>query len=144
MAGSITAANAIFQLYIPDVFSSPQQLQGFAADDIFDTDDQELVQAQMGVDGQLSAGFVFVETKQSITLQADSASNDVFDQWNGAQQAALDAFPASAVIVLPAIGKKWQMTRGFLTSFKPIPGAGKVLKPRRFMITWQRNGQAPN
>jgi hypothetical protein len=143
MSGSITAANAIFQLFIPDVFSAPQQLQGFAADDIFDTDDQELVQTTMGVDGLLSAGFVFVETKQSITLQADSESNDVFDQWNGAQQANLDAFPASAVIVLPAIGKKWQLTRGFLTSFKPIPSAGKILKPRKFTITWQRNGLAP-
>jgi hypothetical protein len=67
MAGSITAANAIFQLYIPAVFSAPQQLQGFAADDIFDTENQELVQTQMGVDGLLSGGFVFIETKQTIT-----------------------------------------------------------------------------
>jgi hypothetical protein len=143
MAGSITAANAIFQLDIPDLFAAPQQLQGFAADDIFGTDDQETVQTSMGVDGLLSAGFVFVETRQRITLQADSASNDVFDQWNGAQQAALDAFPASAVVILPALRKKWQMTRGFLTSYKPIPDAGKILRPRTFTITWQRNGLAP-
>lgn len=143
MAGSITAANAIFQIFIPDVFPSPQQLQGFAADDIFDTESQEVVQTQMGVDGLLSAGFVYVETKQTITLQANSPSNDVFDQWNAAQQAALDAFPASAVVVLPALGQKWQLTRGFLTSFKPIPGAGKVLKPRAFTITWQNNSMAP-
>lgn len=143
MAGSITAANAIFQLFIPDIFPAPQQLQGFSTDDIFDTEDQQSVQTQMGVDGLLSAGFVFVEVKQSITLMPNSPSNDVFDQWNASQLAALDSFPASAVVILPAIGKKWQMTRGFLTSYKPIPGAGQVLKPRKFGITWQRSGIAP-
>lgn len=143
MSGNLTAANAIFQLSIPAVFPSPQQLQGFSADDIFDTDSQEAVQTQMGVDGLLSAGFVFVETKQTITLQADSESNLVFDQWRDAEKAALNAFPASATIILPALGRKWTMTRGFLTTYKPIPGAGKILKPRAFGITWNKNGGAP-
>lgn len=143
MSGNITAANAVFQLFIPDVFPSPQQLQGFSADDIFDTESQEAVQTQMGVDGLLSAGFVFVETKQSITLQADSPSGSIFDQWRAAEKAALTAFAASATISLPSLGRKWTMTRGFLTAYKPIPGAGKILKPRTFGITWNKDGGAP-
>jgi hypothetical protein len=143
MSGNLTAANAIFQLSIPAVFQSPQQLQGFSADDIFDTDSQEAIQAIMGVDGFLSAGFTYVETKQSITLQADSASGAIFDAWRDAEKAALNAFPASATIILPAISRKWTMVRGFLTGYKPIPGAGKVLKPRTFGITWNSNGGAP-
>lgn len=143
MAGNLTAANCVFQLFIPDVFPAPQQLQGFAADDIFDTDSQEAVQTQMGVDGLLSAGFVYVETKQQITLQADSDSGDVFDQWRAAEKAALNAFAASAVIILPSLNRKYEMTRGFLTAYKPIPGAGKILKPRQFGITWNSNGGAP-
>lgn len=144
MAKDLTAANSIFQLFIPDVFPAPQQLQGYAADDIFDVEDQESVQVQMGVDGELAAGFVYVETKQSITLMPTSDSNDVFDQWNAAQKAALTVFPASAVIILPGLNKKWQMTRGFLTRYKPIPGAGKIIKPRTFGITWNANSGAPS
>lgn len=143
MSGSITAANAIFMLTIPGVFNSPQQLQGFSADDIFDTDDQTIIQTSMGVDGLLSAGFVFTPTVQSITLQSNSESNSVFDEWNSAQQAALDAIEANGVVVLPSIGRKWQMTRGFLTTWKSIPGAAQVLKPRRFQITWQNAERAP-
>lgn len=140
---NLTAANSIFQLFIPDVFPSPQQLQGYSADDIFDTDSQEEVQTQMGVDGLLSAGFVYAETKQSITLMPNSDSNDVFDQWRAAERAALSVFAASAVIILPALGRKWQMTRGFLTSYISIPGAGKILKARKFGITWNKNSGAP-
>lgn len=144
MAKDLTAANSIFQLSIPDVFPAPQQLQGYSADDIFETEDQEGIQTQMGVDGELAAGFVYVETKQSITLMPTSDSNDVFDQWRDAEKAALSVFRASAVIILPALGRKWQMTRGFLTRYKPIPGAGKILKPRTFGITWNANSGAPS
>lgn len=143
MAGNLTAANCVFQLSIPDVFPSPQQLQGFAADNIFDVDPQEAIQTQMGVDGLLSAGFVYVETRQSITLQGDSASNDVFDAWRDAEKAALNVFPASAVVVLPAINRKYEMTRGFMTSYMPFSSAGKILQPRKFTITWNRSDGAP-
>lgn len=143
MSGNLTAANCVFQLFIPDVFFTPQQLQGFSADDIFDVDSQEAVQTQMGVDGLLSAGFVYVETRQSITLQADSASNDVFDAWRAAEKSALNAFPASGVIVFPSLNRKYEMTRGFLTSYPPLASAGKILKPRKFGITWNRSDGAP-
>ncbi len=142
--GNLTAANAVIQLFIPDVFPAPQQLQGFSADDIFDTDSQQAIQTAMGVDGQLSAGFVFVETVQTFTLQADSDSNAVFDAWRDAEKAQLTVFPASAIISLTAIGRKYQMTRGFLTGYKPVPGAGKILKPRAFQITWNKSDGAPS
>lgn len=140
--GSITAANAIYQIIIPGVFDAPQQLQGFAADDIFSTDPLTSTETSMGVDGLLSAGFVNVEVKQGITFQADSASNDVFDNWFAANFAAKDSFPASAVIIIPSIRRKWQMTTGFLTTYPPLPDGGKVLKPRKFGITWQSASRA--
>lgn len=135
--GSITSANAIYQLSIVLVYPIPQQLQGFSTDDIFGTDPLESAQVQMGVDGVLSAGFVFVEVKQNITLQADSPSNDVFDNWYAAQQLIKDTYRATGLIMLTAIGKKWNMLNGVLTMYPPIPDAKKVLQPRRFGITWE-------
>jgi len=137
MARSITAANAIYMLSIIPVFPIPVQLQGFSADDVFGTDPQTVAETSMGVDGKLSAGFVFNAVNQNVTLQADSASNDVFDAWQTAQQVIKDTYRAQAVITLTAIGRKWTLTNGVLTTYPPLPDAKKVLQPRRFGITWE-------
>lgn len=141
---TITSANAIIMIGVPGLFPVPQQLQGFAADDVFDTDALDSAEVLMGVDGQLSAGFVFVPVKQNYSLQADSASNLFFDTWWAVQQQLHEVLPANANVVLGAVGTKWAMTRGFLTSFKPTPDAKKVLQPRRFTITWESVLPAPS
>src|SRR6266478_393292 len=104
---SITGATTIITITIPPLFSSPQQLQGFAADDVFETDPIDSIERYMGVDGIMSAGFVFVPITQHFALQADSPSNAVFDQWWNAQFAAKDVLFASGVAILIALGTKW-------------------------------------
>jgi|SRR5882672_4531500 len=135
---SITAANATFLLSITGLFPTPQQLQGFATDDVFDTQPLKSTEVLMGVDGLLSGGFVFVAVEQAITLQADSPSGDVFDQWFNAQQAAKDVFVAQGVIILTTLNRKYALTKGFLTTYMPIPDAKKLMQPRKFGITWER------
>lgn len=140
---SITSANAVYMLSIPPLYLVPQQLQGFAADDVFGTDPLANAETLMGVDGRLSGGFVFSPTMQNITLQADSRSNDIFQNWREAQIAALETLIANAVILLPSLGRKWTMTRGFLTQFPPLPDTKRVLQPRRYQITWESFSPAP-
>ena len=70
----ITSANAIYTLIIPDVFPAPQQLQGFATDDAFDTDASDVVEARIGVDGIASYGFTPFLVTQTIHFQSDSPS----------------------------------------------------------------------
>ncbi|QPF81677.1 hypothetical protein IC762_17790 [Bradyrhizobium genosp. L] len=132
----ITAANAILTLAIPGLFSSPQQIQGFSADDVYDLNEVSNVQAVMGVDGVLSGGFVWVPQEQSIVLQANSDSNAIFDTWNQNQKASQRTYPASGVLTLPSLGLKFVQSGGLLTTYK-LPGAKKILTPRRFIITWE-------
>lgn len=134
---SITAANAIVMLSIIGIVPVPQQIQGFAADDVFDTDAIESAEVSMGVDGVMTAGFVFVPVRQTFTVQADSPSASIFDLWWATQQAAADIFYANGLVVLPSLGQKWQQTKGALTSWKPIPDAKKLLQARKFQITWE-------
>lgn len=141
--GSITAANTTFLIAIPGLYDVPQQLQGFAADDIFGTDAIAPSEVLQGVDGRLSGGFVYNPVPQSITLQADSASNDLFDQWNSVMRASLDTFVAQGTVLWPSLGRKWTLTKGFLTSYKPTPNAGKLLQPRQHQITWESVVPAP-
>src|SRR5262249_12817830 len=111
-------------------------LIGFAADDVFEGDAIESTEFLMGVDGFMSAGFVYVPVPQNFALQADSPSIFVFDQWFNAQQFAQDVFPATGGVTRKAVGKKYRMTNGVLSSYKPIPDIKKLLQPQRFRITW--------
>lgn len=134
---SITGANAVFMLTIPDVFPAPLKLQGFAADDVCDTEPQEIAETLMGVDGNQSAGFVFNSVKQVIALQADSPSISLFDAWAAAQRVARAIFEAQGVIILTDLGIKWVLVDGVMTTYPPIPNIKKLLQPRRFGMTWE-------
>jgi hypothetical protein len=140
---SITGAGVVLTLTIPPLFPIPQQLQGFAVDDVYDIPQIKSVEVMMGVDGVLSAGFVYVQIPQEIILQADSASNGIFDTWWTQMQAAKDIYAASGLIKLPGLATKFSMINGFLTGYKPAPGAKRVLQPRRYEVTWQSIAPAP-
>ncbi|MCC8963775.1 hypothetical protein H8A95_16005 [Bradyrhizobium sp. Pear76] len=138
----ITSANAILMLSIATLFPTPQQLQGFSTDDVYDLDAISNVQVQMGIDGLLSGGFVWKEQPQSIVLQANSPSNAVFDTWNSSQKASQQTYQANGILTLPSLGIKFVQTKGFLTEYK-LPGGKKVLTPRRYIITWEDVSPAP-
>jgi hypothetical protein len=140
---TLTAANSVYLLVIADLFPAPQQLQGYAADDVFSTEAVTSVETQMGVDGNLSGGWVPTEKKQNINLQADSVSSLMFDVWHQSQETIHDAFIANAVIRYPSIGRSFILTKGFLTSYMPMADVGRILKPRRFQITWGSIISAP-
>ena len=133
----ITGANATFALSVPDVFPAPIQLQGFAADDVFDVDPIESAEVLIGVDGILSAGFVFSLVRQTIALQADSDSNALFEAWHAANIVARTNFFAQGIVILTAIDTKWVLANGALTSFPPMPNVHRLLQPRRYGVTWQ-------
>lgn len=140
---SLTSANAVLMLSITGLFPIPQQLQGFATDDVTDLADIAPAEGQMGVDGKLSAGFVHVPIVQGIMLQADSDSNDLFDAWFAAQNAAGEVYFANGILRLASVQRSFVLTKGFLSSYKPAPDAKKVLQPRKYSITWEKMVGAP-
>jgi hypothetical protein len=140
---SITSADAVLTFTQAVLFSTPQQLQNFAVDDIYDTDQIKSIEAQMGVDGNLSFGFVFVPVMQNFNLMADSPSISIFEQIFGAQQAAKTVYPINGSILLPSLGKKYIMTNGGLSGYKPTPDAKRVLQAMKFQVTWQSVLPAP-
>jgi hypothetical protein len=133
---TITSANSVYMLQILDLFPTAQQLQGYSTDAAFATESYDPVEAMMGVDGIMSAGWVPVIKKQTISLQADSSSCDIFDAWNSAQQTARELYFAMGTIVLPALGKEYTMWKGVLSTYVPHAEAAKTLRFRQFGITW--------
>lgn len=133
---TITAANSVFTLLVVPIFPVPFQLQGYAADAAFETETVDAAETIMGVDGIMSAGFTPFISPMRITLQADSPSLDVFEQWLGAQKAIKELFFAQATIALPAVGKSYQCTKGVLKRVTQAPPARKVLQPAEYQIDW--------
>lgn len=140
---SITAANAIIMITIPGLFSVPQRIQGFSADNVYDAADQEIVETAMGVDGILSGGFVFTPIEQNFSLQADSASNVIFEQWAAAMLNGRDVITANGETTLLSVNRKYVSTKGFLVNKSPLATAARTLQPRRFMIRWERVAANP-
>jgi len=135
---TITSANSSFALIVPGVYSAPQSIQGYATDDAFTAEAVEKVEAMMGIDGKLSAGYIFNPYKMTVTLQADSASLALFTNWQLAQDAVREVIAASATIIIPSIGFKYAMSNGYLTRFQAMPEAKKTLGPPKFEITWEK------
>ncbi|WP_267550380.1 phage tail fiber protein [Rhizobium rhizogenes] len=135
--GSLTAANAVITLTIPGLFNSPVQIQGFTADNVYEMPTVELTQTAMGVDGYLSAGFVFNPIDQTFSIQADSNANVIFDTWAATMLTQRDTFRVSGETTLKSIGRSFICTNGALISWAPAPAAQKILAPRQALIRWQ-------
>ena len=134
---TITSANSMFTLVVAGLFPAPVQLKGYASDKAFTTEAVDLAEVQMGVDGRMTAGFVPNPVKQTITLQADSPSKDIFTAVIQAMKTAREVFYISGSISLPSTGESFTLTRGILTNVKQIPNAQKVLQPVDYVITWE-------
>lgn len=134
---TLTSANAIFLLGITGLFDVPVQLQGFAAEDIFDAEGVDTAETVMGVDGKLSAGWVPSIKKIGVTIQADSDSIDFFERWYAAQRAVRETYFGFGSIYLRSTQKKYNLVRVVLKNYKPLPDAKKILQSRKFMLDCQ-------
>lgn len=133
---NITSANSVFMLAIPPLYTSPQHIQGYAADAAWDLGESEPTEIYIGVDGIVSAGFTPFLTDFTLHLQADSPSNVIFETWLESQKITQGIYFAAATLNLVSIGRTYTMSQGVLRRMPPIAGSRKVLQPRDFVITW--------
>jgi len=137
MAGNITSANSVLALGVASLYTIPQQLQGFAADDAYTVDAVDAAEVVLGVDGKKSAGWIPQIKIMNITLQGDSDSNTFFESWYAAQEAGRVTYPAFGIITQESVGRTYALTNGTLVNYAPISDAGKTLRPRKFSIHWE-------
>lgn len=137
MANIITSADAIFALTVTNLYPSAQTLEGYAADAMFALGDTEMATTVRGADGKLSAGFVFGEYLQTITIMPDSPSRDIFETWQLTSLTSKAVFRCNATIILPAISRKYTLVNGVLQRVKAIPDANRVLQAQTFQINWE-------
>lgn len=135
---TITAANAVFTLSIEDLYPVGQRIQGWSSDDAFTTEALDMTETVMGIDGHLSGGFVFNPVDQTITVMPDSPSIEVFENWQASMRTLRETLVATATIQLPAINRRFTLTRGFLISAPPIASVQRTLQPMGFQVRWEK------
>lgn len=140
--GNITSADAAVILTVDGLYSQVP-IQGFASDDMFDTDTVTNAETMMGADGNFVAGFVFNPIIFNISLLPSSASNGVFETWYAQENALGTKLNCSLIARLQSIGRSYSFTNGVLTSAPPTPSAKRVLQSRRYVITFGKFGFSP-
>ena len=140
---TLTSANSVLMLGVANLFNIPVKIEGYATDDMFSIADADSGEIMMGCDGKLSAGFTPYPKVMDITLQADSASNNVFDAIIAAESTSREKYELNGTILLPGTGRLYALTRGFIGKISPMPGAKKTLQSRKFEITFQDISVAP-
>lgn len=137
-ARTLTSANSVLTLSVAGLFDAPRRIQGFGTDAMFGTEAIELAETQMGVDGNFSAGWIPNPVTMTITLQADSTSNDFFETIFQAEQSAnvREKYVLGGSLLVTSLQREFALIRGFLTRFQVIPEAAKTFRPRAVTIMW--------
>lgn len=136
ITNTITSANAVYMLAIANLYPAAQQIQGFADDSAFETEDAEVAETKLGVDGGFTAGWVPVAFEETIELLASSPSCSIFDNWHETQRMTGSIYYATATIYVPGTGRKLTRSQGVLYRYAPIAPAKKVMENRSFHIRW--------
>ena len=142
--GFITAADASIVMRCPPIFPTGQVIAGFAPDDVFEVPQQTIAQVEMGVDGFMAAGYVFVLQPWNFTLQAPSPSVGFFDAVKAANDAAKTTFLLQGVVNLPSTKTSYTLVDGILREYAPASSARQVLQPRKFGLVWRQILIAPS
>lgn len=142
MAATLTVANSAIAMTTEALFPSAVNLQGYSADDAFESDTVENGEFSMGIDGQLSAGFVFNATQLTLTFQADSPSLDLFEQIYLYEQANRTKLQQEITISLPSKGRRYDYQQGYMVSYK-APAGKKILQPGVVVFTFKRLQPSP-
>ena len=128
MAGTLTTANSAVAMTVEALFPSAVAITGYAADDAFDPEAVENGEYSYGIDGTLSAGFVFNEVPLVLTLQADSPSLTYFEQIWGYEFSNRTKLNIDITITATAVKKRYEFKGGFQRSYK-APAGKKILQP---------------
>ena len=142
MAGTLTTANSVLALTTEALYTSAQRLQGYAADDAFESDAVENGEYAYGIDGKLSAGFVYKEVTMTLTLQADSPSLSLFENIVQYERNQRTKLSQQLTCTLPAVGKRYELKNGFLQSYK-APAGKKILQPAVVVLIFEHQQISP-
>lgn len=135
---SITSANAVCTLSVPDLFDTPITLEQWGSDQAWKNDAVQPVETNLTIDGVLQAGWVPTTKTVTFTLSPASPSKAFFDQLNDEQTTSREIYRINMDLAIPSLSERHTGRRGVLKSYKPIADGAKVLQPMEFAIEFEQ------
>ena len=155
MAKSITSANSVLTITVANrgvstglastssalstisgLLGVPTTLEGWAADNAFSIDAQDLAVAVQGVDGKVHFGWVPNLNTFNLSLMPDSDSQSYINNVIAAQKTMRETFLITGVLLVPSIGVRYSLVNGAITRGTPVPSHGRVLAAQGTTITF--------
>jgi hypothetical protein len=113
------------------------QLQQFAADTGYESEDDQVAETRMGIDGQMVAGQTPNIKVVNVHLEASSPSVVYLNLLKRAMEKNRTVYPVSMVISQPAIGRRTTYSNGVLQSAKDLADGKKILDPTTWTFHFQ-------
>lgn len=135
--GNITSANAQMYLVVDQLYPAGVPITNFSADSMMTSDDMEIAQVRMGVDGGMAAGYVANPYAVTITLEASSPSLETMQSILQAMKVNKRTYECKLVVAIPASGQVHVWSHGVLTNGNPVPAPKKVLDPTSWKSQFQ-------
>jgi hypothetical protein len=142
MPATLTNANSSMAMTTEALYPSAQRIQGYATDDAYEGAAVENGEYLMGIDGKLSAGFVFNAAGLTMTLQADSPSLLLFENIYQYEQTNRTKLLQQVTISIPGLGRRYSYKDGYMTSYK-VPAGKKIMQPAVVEFTFARAVMTP-
>ena len=135
--GNITSANAVLGLGVEQLYPVGVQLTNFETDQMLSSDDMEIAQARMGVDGGLAAAYVPNPFLHTITLEASSPSLTVMQSLLMAMKTNKTTYKCSVTLTIPSFKQVHFWRNGVLTNGNPVTAPKKTLDPTSWKFAFQ-------
>ena len=110
--------------------------EGYSADSELSAEMVKIVETRMGVDGQLSAGYVPAIKRFTVDFEASSSSIWPLMILARLIESAKTPQPVVITITIPAVEKKF-ICSGYLTDYPPVLNIKKTLDPLSFGFDFQ-------
>ena len=144
MSFDITSANATLYLTVEELYPNGVQLMQFSTDQSYASENEQIAETRMGVDGMMVAGYTPNIKQVTVSLEVSSPSVAVFDYILQATKANRKPYRCSLVADVPSIGKTFTWSYGTLQTGSLSGGASKVLNPMQYVFHFQDSEVSDN
>lgn len=127
--GDITSANAIAIMIVSKIYPQGLYLQRFSTDQSISSDDVQLTETRMGVDGRMAAGYIPAIKPVSIAFEANSPSISSINFVAKMMETLRAPLDHKLIITVPSVGRIYTYTGGVLKNWKTFPDMKKILDP---------------
>jgi hypothetical protein len=135
--GDITSANSESRMTIDELYPEGFPLEQFGTDQGIASEDVQLAESRMGVDGKLSAGYVCNVYPVTITFEPISSSvvyiNDLKDAMNKSRR----IYRVHLECRLPSLQLVYKFVNGHLENATAFPAIKKTLDPVTFKFVFE-------